>query len=696
MKKSLLAFFVFTSAAVFAQTDMHCASEQAMKKLYDAQPELKAKRMQQDKAYVLRAQNKTTTVSATYIIPVVVHVLHQGGPENISDAQVRDAIRVTNLDYAKQNTDFSEVLPEFQTIADSTKIQFVLATRDPNGDCTTGIIHHYDTDTDWDDQSPTLFSHSWNSTMYMNIYVVRSITMGNGFQAAGYAYYPGSWPDGHPFDAMVLLHNYFGTIGTGHPFLTRVLTHEAGHWLNLAHVFGSYQTAGIDCSDDDYVNDTPTTIGYGVCPNAAIPATYQICTPGVSENYQNFMDYSYCTRMFTQGQAQRMQFCLQGTDGARNNLWTDANLIATGVKLPSGPCEPIADFSISRRRVCVNTPVVFTDNTYGGAPTVYNWFFSGGQPATSTFSNASVTYAAPGLYNVSYTVTNAAGTSSITKNSVIEVVPNTSVYYGNWTEGFETLQNFNNWTTESLNGSSDWERTAAGAATGIYSVKINRLMNTRKNRSSLTSPLIDVSPISNPVFTFKLALAESYPNHQNVLKVHVSSDCSQTWTTIYSKNTPNLITSASTNSNFIPVGSSNWRTESINLNQFNLTGLLTFKFEYLRDTLPQTNNIYLDDINITGIVGMGSEMNDVQNLNVFPIPARDALTASFALGSPERITFSISDVLGRTVELQAEKQFSAGKQEQQLVLPDGCAPGVYFLQMQMGTKRVTQKIVVNE
>jgi hypothetical protein len=221
-------------------------------------------------------------------------------------------------------------------------------------------------------------------------------------------------------------------------------------------------------------------------------------------------------------------------------------------------------------------------------------------------------------------------------------------------------------------------------------------MNTRKNRSSITSSLIDLSSVSSPVFSFKVAVAESYPNHQNILRVNVSSDCGQTWTNIYSKNTPNLITSASTNSNFIPIGSSNWRTETVNLAPYNLTGLLNFKFEYLRDTLPQTNNIYLDDINISGVVGLANETNDLKNFNVFPVPVEDLLTVSFALNTKEKITFVLTDVLGRTIVLLSDENFSAGKHEQELRVPADCKPGVYFLQMQMGNDKISRKIVIRE
>src|SRR5690606_17618503 len=71
-----------------------------------------------------------------YIIPVVFHIIHQNGAENISDEQVEDAIRVANLDFNKQNADWSTVRPEFLDILADVGLEFRLARKDPQGNCT--------------------------------------------------------------------------------------------------------------------------------------------------------------------------------------------------------------------------------------------------------------------------------------------------------------------------------------------------------------------------------------------------------------------------------------------------------------------------------------------------------------------------------------------------------------------------------
>ena len=68
------------------------------------------------------------------MIPIVVHVFHEGGTENISDAQIQSQITVLNEDFGKlvgTNGDGNGV---------DTEVRFCLAKIDPNGKCTNGIV----------------------------------------------------------------------------------------------------------------------------------------------------------------------------------------------------------------------------------------------------------------------------------------------------------------------------------------------------------------------------------------------------------------------------------------------------------------------------------------------------------------------------------------------------------------------------
>ena len=68
--------------------------------------------------------------------------------ENISDAQVKSQIAVLNKDYRATNTDKSKVPSVWKGLVTDAGIEFALATKDPQGNPSTGItrtqINHRD------------------------------------------------------------------------------------------------------------------------------------------------------------------------------------------------------------------------------------------------------------------------------------------------------------------------------------------------------------------------------------------------------------------------------------------------------------------------------------------------------------------------------------------------------------------------
>eukprot|EP01084_Bolivina_argentea_P075719 137224_1 len=71
--------------------------------------------------------------------------------------------------------------------------------------------------------------------------------------------------------------------------------HELGHWLNLRHIWGDG-----GCQYDDFVSDTPIDDG----ANSECPAeATESC--GTHDMFMNYMDYTTCKTMFTEGQVER-------------------------------------------------------------------------------------------------------------------------------------------------------------------------------------------------------------------------------------------------------------------------------------------------------------------------------------------------------------------------------------------------------
>jgi len=240
-------------------------------------------------------------------IPVVVHVVFKLPAENISDAQVKSQIAALNKDYSATNTDKSKTPAPWKGLVSSANIQFVLATKDPKGKATTGIIRTQTTKTSFsDDDGVKLASKggapAWPTDKYLNIWVC---TLGGGL--LGYAQFPGG-----PVatDGVVILNVAFGTTGTAKPpfNLGRSATHEVGHWLNLRHIWGDTE----HCEGSDFVADTPKA----QLPNFGKPVFPHVtCNNGPNgDMFVNYMDYvdDDTMVMFTTGQVTRMTATLEG------------------------------------------------------------------------------------------------------------------------------------------------------------------------------------------------------------------------------------------------------------------------------------------------------------------------------------------------------------------------------------------------
>lgn len=84
---------------------------------------------------------------------------------------------------------------------------------------------------------------------------------------------------------------------------------------------------------------------------------------------------------------------------------------------------PVANFTASSTAITAGQSVNFTDQSTG-SPTSWEWTFNGGTPNSSTEQNPSgIQYNTVGTFDVSLTVTNASGSSTITKTGFISVTP---------------------------------------------------------------------------------------------------------------------------------------------------------------------------------------------------------------------------------------------------------------------------------
>ena len=239
-------------------------------------------------------------------IPVVVHVVSATAEQDISAEQVRSQIDSLTADYRARNADVGQVPEPFAPLVGDARIEFELASTDPDGNPTEGITRTSTTvaafaDDDAVKAAATGGADPWPTDRYLNLWVCPLVE-----GLFGYAQMPGGPA---ATDGVVIAYIAFGTLGTATPpfHLGRVATHEVGHWLNLLHIWGD---DGDGCNGTDFVDDTPNQAGF----NLGTP-TFPVITCDNGPNGDMFMNYLDFTDdvamfMFTAGQAARMQACL--------------------------------------------------------------------------------------------------------------------------------------------------------------------------------------------------------------------------------------------------------------------------------------------------------------------------------------------------------------------------------------------------
>ena len=306
MKKTLLYSFVALSMiGVSAQAQsIRCSTMENLERLKLADPTLEsrmAKIEKQSQDIIAKSAGEGSLEVASIInIPVVVHVLYKTAAQNISTAQIQSQIEVLNEDFRRLNADKVNTPSGFASGAADAEITFCLASVDPNGAATTGIIRKSTTVSSFSDNDGAKYSsyggdNAWPSDSYLNIWVCN---LGGGL--LGYAQFPGGPA---ATDGVVINYNHFGSgFSADAPYdKGRTATHEVGHWLNLRHIWGD-----ANCGSD-LVNDTPTqqTSNYG-CPS--FPSVTCSNTAN-GDQFMNYMDYTddACMNMFSAGQKSRMK-----------------------------------------------------------------------------------------------------------------------------------------------------------------------------------------------------------------------------------------------------------------------------------------------------------------------------------------------------------------------------------------------------
>ena len=623
-----------------------------------------------------------------YVIPVVFHIIHDNGPENISNEQVFDAMEVLNRDFRLMNADTGQIVAGFVDIAADVDIEFRLAKRDPQGNCHSGINRIASLLT-YEGTNEMKQLINWPRASYMNVYVCSEAA-----GAAGYTNYPSEW--GANTDGIVLKHEYVGSIGTSNPYRSRTLTHECGHWLNLPHTWGSSNNPNEpdNCEVDDGVEDTPLCLGspVGFCD-------LDRTTCGSLDNVQNYMEYSYCSRMYTLGQRARMRAALNSNVADRNQLWTPNNIQETGVFEEALLCN--AAFEVDRFEACIGEDIQFTDQSFFGISN-WSWDFGDGTVleggVDSLHRNPIHQYQEAGEFEVYLTVSN--GNGSITSvDPVLITVMDDGMLPPMWQDGFEAGDGpwaLGQWEVQTLSG-QPWQIRETTGYSGSRSLYVRNRNNESGDITRTTSTTYDAEGMAAVMIGYKYAYSHRATGEtDDRLKLQVSRDCGQTWNTRqFHRGLIDLSTAPDHGGNFYPSGPSEWagHIEEVD-NGLYMVPQLRIRFEF---ESKGGNNVFLDDINVYGVDSLGNVLGldptdspAGQALIAYPNPSRGSVTVQ-AMWAASDAQLRLRDAVGRI-----ERDIPLRGAQGQTIQLDGLTPGMHLLELLVEDRREVIRLVVTE
>lgn len=733
-KLSMLVCGAMLAAGAASAQLQPCSADEHYHKLVEQYPQLADYQKQFEAQLAERFARKTTSDTTLYTVPIVVHVIHDYGVENLSDDALYQAAAYWTQTFLGENSDTVDVIPTFKPYVGTSKIRLRLATIDPKGRPTKGIdrINSYLANIA-DDQAKY---NQWPQNQYVNIWLVG--TFGASVTgAAAYAILPATVMYEPMYDGIIALSSYANPS-------TKTIPHEMGHVLNLQHPWGSTNNPGVACGDD-YVDDTPPTLGHmpAGCSFAALYDTtcatsymkYYVSMDGTADslvdypdtaNSQNIMDYTYCQRMFTIGQVARMRATLESVVAGRNNLVTPANLAATGALAPMPDLPPVADFVMNHASSLGSNALdkrsyflafnnvaqfVFRNASWNDTVSDVQWIFSNGASTPTSTSATTVTnsFSQPGWVTTTLIANSNAGSDTLVNTHSVYAADTTPAGTLSYTQDFADEASIANWPMFNYyNNQFKWE-FYNGAGVGDNSCIRYRSWDTTYRNTGIAigdhddiyTPAFDLSGTSGTVY-FNFFTAGAYTRHlisgydpqqQDSLEVDASTNGGAFWSKVAGFHLSDLENNGQKNTEFVPTAASNWKPRSIAIPTADLTGHTYFRFRVWPGNMG--NNLYIDKMSLSPWpAGVKEVLSSTGTFDIYPNPASNGCNLIFKTGTTGLVKYAVTDITGKTIYTDA-KQYAPDTIQQAVLSRDVTpAPGLYFVTLNIDGLNVTQKLVI--
>ncbi len=349
------------------------------------------------------------------------------------------------------------------------------------------------------------------------------------------------------------------------------------------------------------------------------------------------------------------------------------------------PSGLIADFAIGNQTIyCSGDTIFFTDHSVASAAATYQWSFPGAVPSGSTEKNPAVVFAIPGIYDVTLTITDGGVSESITKEYTVDgviVQPLPIV------EDFEAGQFNTNWLLTQWN---------IDDAVGGYGLSDHCMFYDNYN-SDLQGGYADVQTgkyaltgFTDAALTFDVAYQPYGWPYVDTLEILASTDCGNTFTSLYKRGGNDLATVNGNNYNYFVPANDEWRTDTVTLDVFAGNPEVVIAF---RNIGYYGNVLYIDNINVTSSAFSGiHEYGTTAGFEIYPNPNDGRFTFRYGSGVNNTVEIIIMNVIGEMVAYFPPTIMSAGQTKD--IDVSFLEKGIYFIKSNDGKKQVLKKVII--
>jgi hypothetical protein len=208
----------------------------------------------------------------------------------------------------------------------------------------------------------------------------------------------------------------------------------------------------------------------------------------------------------------------------------------------------------------------------------------------------------------------------------------------------------------------------------------------------------DLTTITNPVFTFKMAF--DIENNWDYLVVEYSTDSGSNWSILGNASDPDWYTSAST-ANGLP--GRQWTGEGENLNStgntnatiteysydlsaFTNESSMVFRFKFVTDEAVNEEGVMIDDLVINGTLSVSND-ELLESLSIYPNPSEDLFNIRW--NTNEQATISLYNYMGKLIFTEKSTRFNSHTLHMK-----GYSKGLYLVKITSDNKQATKKIIL--